>query len=82
VTAAAPERATTFAYVVDPALALADVICRLRRSGVGVRVDRPSLADAHRHMAAALEALGVSGGVGELADADLLLLRCVAARRP
>jgi hypothetical protein len=81
VTAAAPERATTLAHVVDPALALADVICRLRRSGIGVRVDRASLAEAHRHLAGALDALGVAGDVGDLAEADLLLLRCVVARR-
>lgn len=72
---------TAATIVADPVLVLAEVICRLRATGVVVPVDRESLAAAHAHTAALLAALGVPAAGGDLAEADWRLLRCVAAPR-
>jgi hypothetical protein len=67
--------------VADPVLVLAEVICRLRHAGAEVPMDRESLVAASQHTAALLAALGLPVVDGELAEADWLMLRCVAAPR-
>jgi len=67
--------------VVDVALVLAEVVLRLRRAGHGVAADRVAMVRAHAHVAGLLDALGVPAVGGELAEADYLMLRCVAASR-
>jgi hypothetical protein len=67
--------------VVDPVLVLGEFMTRLRAAGVPMSSDRLSLDDAYGYLTALLGALGVPVDGAELAEADWLLLRCVAARR-